>query len=93
MFCRYNFFELDTSSEDLKLTNLFKSGQTIFLTDQVLHEEADAVIGVIKYVKERNKDKLPGTESRKVFARPCVTEWLLKLVEDNSDGPEARKNA
>jgi hypothetical protein len=89
LLCRYNFFELDTSSDDLRLRSLFKTGHTIFTTDQVLQENPSAIIDVVKHVKERNKNKLPGYESRRIFARPGVTEWLYGLAKNGRGGDEA----
>jgi hypothetical protein len=67
----------------LTLTRLFKTGHTIFLTDQVLMQEPDKVIEVVQHVKERNKCKLPGFETRRFFARPGVVDWLHKLAEEH----------
>ena len=69
------------------------TGQTLFITDQVLQDNPSAVIDVIRHVKERNKDKLPGTESRRIFARPGVTDWLLELATNSTAVDEAETTA
>ena len=36
---------------------------------------------VVEYVKEKNQNKMPGKETRRLFARPNVLEWLSDLIE------------
>jgi hypothetical protein len=87
LFCRYNFFELGTNPEAgfLGLTKLFKTGHTIFLTDEVLMQEPDKVIEVVEHIQDKNKSKPLGFETRRIFGRPGLTDWLLKLAEEHLD--------
>lgn len=84
LFSRFNFFELDTSTSDLTLRRLFAAGQSIFFTDQALQDSPSAVLDVIRHIEERNKEKLPGSESRRIFARPGVTQWLFDLATNDT---------
>ncbi|KIW03318.1 uncharacterized protein PV09_05529 [Verruconis gallopava] len=91
LFCRFNFFQLttDTKNGSIGLKRIFKTGHTLFLTDEVLIQEPEKVLEIIRHVKERNRTKVPGQESRRLFMRPRAADWLLKIAEDHIEDHKA----
>jgi hypothetical protein len=52
-------------------------------------QEPDKVLEVVQHVRTRNKGKPLGLESRRLFARPNVADWLFKLAEEHMEDHKA----
>ena len=60
-------------------------GRATLITDEVFVYYPQKAITILSMYLRNHKEKPPGGETNKIFARPGLKRWLLKLVEDLPD--------